>query len=82
MSAAHTPIFTFLEEGRFWGFSPRRGHTLPGPNKTPFRVNEDELLWASEELLRETGQMHHVVRSRNELNVAKVASCISKFFPV
>jgi len=32
------------------------------------------LLSASDELLRETGQPHHVVRSHNELNVAKVAT--------
>ena len=38
------------------------------------------MLSASDELLRETGQPHHVVRSHNELNVAKVASCVSKFF--
>ena len=42
----------------------------PGRNKTPFCVLEDELLSASDELLRETGQPHHVVRS---LNLAKVA---------
>jgi len=33
----------------------------------------------SDELLRETGQTHHVVRSHNELNVAKVASRVGKF---
>ena len=38
------------------------------------------MLSASDELLRETGQLHHVVRSDNELNVAKVAICVSKFF--
>ena len=53
---------------------------MPGRNKTPFCVLEDELLSASDELLRETGQPHHVVRSHNELNIAKVASCVSKFF--
>ena len=37
------------------------------------------MLSASDELLRETGQPHHVVRSHNELNVAKVASCVSMF---
>ena len=51
-----------------------------GRNKTPFCVLEDELLSALDELLRETGQAHHMVRSHNELNVAKVASCVSMFF--
>ena len=52
-----------------------------GVIKPLFCVLEDELLSASDELLRETGQPHHVVRSHNELNVvAKVASCVSKFF--
>ena len=37
------------------------------------------MLSASDELLRETGQPHHVVRSHNELNVAKVATCVSMF---
>ena len=55
---------------------------MTGPNKTPFCVLEDELLSASDELLRETGQPHHVVRSHNELNVAKVASCVSKIFAI
>jgi len=48
--------------------------------KPLFCVLEDELLSASDELLRETEQAHDVVRSHNELNVAKVASCVSKFF--
>jgi len=43
--------------------------------KPLFCVHEDELLWASNELLGETGETHHVVRSHNELNVAKVANC-------
>ena len=51
-----------------------------GVIKPLFCVLEDELLSASDELLRETGQPYHVVRSHNELNVAKVASCVSKFF--
>jgi len=34
---------------------------VPGPNKTPFCVHDDEWLWASDEFLRETGQTHHVV---------------------
>jgi len=55
-------------------------NSLQGIIKPIFCVHEDELLWASDELLRETGQTHHVVRSHNELNVAKVASCESKFF--
>ena len=55
-------------------------HKTAGRNKTPFCVLEDELLSASDGLLRKTGQPHHVVRSHNELNVAKVASCVSKFF--
>ena len=50
-----------------------------GVIKPLFCVLEDELLSASDELLRETGQPHHVVRSRNELNVAKVASCNASF---
>jgi len=53
---------------------------MTGPNKTPFCVLEDELLWASDQLLRETGQTRHIVRSHNELNVAKVASCVNEFF--
>ena len=52
---------------------------VSGRNKTLFCVLEDELLSASDELLRETGQPHHAVRSHNELNVAKVASCVSVF---
>ena len=44
-----------------------------GVIKPLFCVLEDELLSASDELLRETGQSYHVVRSHNELNVAKVA---------
>ena len=51
-----------------------------GRNKTPFCVLEDELLSASDELLRETGQPHHVVRSHNELNLAKVASLRKQVF--
>jgi len=47
-----------------------------GVIKPLFCVLEDELLSASDELLRERGQPHHVVRSHNELNVAKVASCV------
>jgi len=47
--------------------------------KPLFCVLEKELLSASDELLRETGQPHHVVRSHNELNVAKLASCVSMF---
>ena len=50
-----------------------------GVIKPLFCVLEDELLSASDELLRETGQLHHMVRSHNELNVAKVASCVSMF---
>jgi len=50
-----------------------------GRNKPLFCVLEDELLSASDELLRETGQPHHVVPSHNELNAAKVASCVSMF---
>ena len=50
-----------------------------GVIKPLFCVLEDELLSASDELHRETGQPHHVVRSHNELNVAKVASCVSMF---
>jgi len=38
-------------------------------NRTLFCVLKDELLSASDEFLRETGQPHHVVRSHNELNV-------------
>ena len=53
--------------------------SLQGVIKPLFCVLEDELLSASDELLRETGQLHHVGRSHNELNVAKVASCVSKF---
>ena len=44
----------------------------------PLFVLEDELLSASDELLRETGQPHHVVRSHNELNVAKVAIALPR----
>ena len=51
-----------------------------GVIKPLFCVLEVELLSASDELLRETGQPHHVVRSHNELNVAKVASCVSMLF--
>ena len=51
-----------------------------GVIKPLFCVLEDELLSASDELLRETGQPHYVVRSHNEPNVAKVASCVRKFF--
>ena len=50
-----------------------------GVIKPLFCVLEDELLSASDELLRKTGQPHHVVHSHNELNVAEVASCVSKF---
>ena len=53
---------------------------MQGVIKPLFCVLEDELLSASDELLRETGQPYHVVRSHNELNVAKVASCVSMFF--
>jgi len=57
-----------------------KGSIFRGKNqgviKPLFCVLEDELLSASDELLRETGQPHHVVRSHNELNVAKVASCV------
>jgi len=52
---------------------------MQGVIKPLFCVLEDELLSASDELLKETGQPHHVVRSHNELNVAKVASCLSMF---
>jgi len=51
-----------------------------GVIKPLFCVLEDELLSASDELLRETGQPHHVVRSHNELNVAKVAKHVFKNF--
>ena len=54
--------------------------TLQGVIKPLFCVLEDELLSALDELLRETGQPHHVVCSHNELNVANVVSCVRKFF--
>jgi len=47
---------------------------IQGVIKPLFCVLEDELLSASDELLRETGQPHHVVRSHHELNVATIAS--------
>jgi len=62
-------------------FSPSQsitGEWNQGVIKPLFCVLEDELLSASDELLTETGQPHRVVRSHNELDVAKVASCVSK----
>jgi len=51
--------------------------------KPLFCVHEDELLWASDELLRETGQTHHVVRSHinevDEQNVAKLRVAQARF---
>ena len=47
-----------------------------GRNKTPFCVLEDELLSASDELLRETGQPHPVERlhAKFHLNVFIVSA--------
>jgi len=39
-----------------------------------FCVQEDELLWAADELLTEEGQTNHVVLSHNYLNLTTVAS--------
>ena len=40
--------------------------------KNPFCVQEDELLWAADELLTEEGQTHPVVLSHNYLNVTRL----------
>jgi len=47
-------------------------HTRQGVIKPLFCVLEDELLSASDELLRETGQPYHVVGSHNELKVPRL----------
>ena len=59
---------SFSDERRRW--ENRVPSPAQGVIKPLFCVLEDELLSASDELLRETGQPHHVVRSHNELNVA------------